>query len=588
MRIKIDEEILTNLKKLIINYFNFGEDIINRAGHINLYVEDLQRALMVSRNAEIAIDKRFFIFDIKGNIIKFEPHLLKIIRSQLGHELFHLFSRSIKGNIFYSGINSYDSKKGSYINDYTGLNEGITQMFTEDVFGYVVSPFSDGYKDYKKITKIMRLCLGTMPFYNSYFYHTDDLRETCNALSGTNFYEKLNKTLTDLYYLKKLSFNKNELYKNLAYKIYNERIKLCYENVIIYLVIPKLKELKSEEAKKSFIKEILKVVSDDKEIAKEIEGLLKKTINLSSLKLAIEKDRIDLFDSQQQDKIKLINFELNNTSISLDEKGDLYYLNNGNYLSIKRDIDLCEYIYSNMYSYYFNSKIDLDNIIEQLKNGTKHPKIIFPKSYDIKKRRIMFSKIKAIALEKHNIIILNNYLECNQDNIKIEYVNKNFNLNDLKKLLNRYELQRKSFFDNISIIDKITKLPITNKNIIIAVRFAYLWLMANNGDFNLAFENKTTYNELINYLISNITVTGNLNYQKIYNYASKNDSNLAKILRIMFRNSTTYEWVFKFINTKNYTKKLNSEKEKSILENNTQYMDNILNETVEEILKRSK
>ena len=112
--------------------------------------------------------------------------------------------------------------------------------------------------------------------------------------------------------------------------------------------------------------------------------------------------------------------------------------------------------------------------------------------------------------------------------------------------------------------------------------------MANNGDFNLAFENKTTYNELINYLISNITVTGNLNYQKIYNYASKNDSNLAKILRIMFRNSTTYEWVFKFINTKNYTKKLNSEKEKSILENNTQYMDNILNETVEEILKRSK
>ena len=213
MRIKIDEEILTNLKKLIINYFNFGEDIINRVGHINLYVEDLQRALMVSRNAEIAIDKRFFILDIKGNIIKFEPHLLKIIRSQLGHELFHLFSRSIKGNIFYSGINSYDSKKGSYINDYTGLNEGITQMFTEDVFGYVVSPFSDGYKDYKKITKIMRLCLGTMPFYNSYFYHTDDLRETCNALSGTNFYEKLNKTLTDLYYLKKLSFNKNELYK---------------------------------------------------------------------------------------------------------------------------------------------------------------------------------------------------------------------------------------------------------------------------------------------------------------------------------------------------------------------------------------
>ena len=64
-------------------------------------------------------------------------------------------------------------------------------MFTEDVFGYTVSPFSDGYKDLKKIAKIMRLCLGNKPFLNSYFLHNDMLKEACDKLSGNDFYKTL-------------------------------------------------------------------------------------------------------------------------------------------------------------------------------------------------------------------------------------------------------------------------------------------------------------------------------------------------------------------------------------------------------------
>ena len=146
-------------------------------------------------------------------------------------------------------------------------------MFTEDVFGYTVSPFSDGYKDLKKIAKIMRLCLGNKPFLNSYFLHNDMLKEACDKLSGNDFYKNLNKALTDLYYLRKSSKNKGESFRQLAIKIYNKRMKACFDNVIINLVLPKL-ELMQENEKKNFIKEILNVVSDDKERQKEVEFLL--------------------------------------------------------------------------------------------------------------------------------------------------------------------------------------------------------------------------------------------------------------------------------------------------------------------------
>lgn len=278
IRIKIDERVLKYIKQRLINHFKFNQILIDRlnSGCQALYVENLTEtsiARMISRKNEIAIDKQFVIFDDKGNVIGFDKNATKLIESQLGHELLHAASREKKDDIGYNGIRSHNEQTKQYINNYTGLNEGITQMFTEDVFGYTVSPFSDGYKDLKKIAKIMRLCLGNKPFLNSYFLHNDMLKEACDKLSGNDFYKDLNKALTDLYYLRKSSKNKGESFKQLAIKIYNKRMKACFANVIINLVLPKL-ELMQENEKKNFIKEILNVVSDDKERQKEVEFLL--------------------------------------------------------------------------------------------------------------------------------------------------------------------------------------------------------------------------------------------------------------------------------------------------------------------------
>ncbi len=590
MRIRIDEQVLNGLKEKIINYFKFDKMIINRVDQYckALYIENLKeknQALMISRANEIAIDKSFLIFDDKENIIKFDDKILKLIRSQLGHELLHMFSRDINEGIDYSGINCYDERKKSYIIDYTGLNEGITQMFVEDIFGYVVSPFSDGYKDYKKIAKIMRLCLGNKPFFNSYFYHNNMLRDECNRLSGNNFFEKIAKTLTDLYYLKETVSKRNNSYNQIAFNIYNKRINSCFANVIINLVLPKLNSLKIEE-KKFFIKAILKVVSDDKEREIEVEGLLTKYINLSSEELSVEKRNIDLFEEKQKQIIKLINFDSKKTSFYLNQNGDIYYMSNQSYIPIKKDIDLCEYIYSSLYSNYFN--FNVDKIINQLKMKKSNPKIIFPSSYGIKKRRIMFSKIKNQALEKHGIIILNNYLECDKEEIKINYVKSNLDFIDLKKLSNRYQLERESFFENCSVIDRITKQKVYNKTIIDGVRFAYLWDKSQSGDKSITFDenNKKLFDELMFCMTKNLEMTGNLNYKDIYNYALKNNLNMIKVLKNLFRNPITYEWVYNFVSTKVKKKKLNVEKEKSMAEINPQYNENIFNLKVDEILKK--
>ena len=591
LRIKINNQILNEIKQKIVNYFLFDQTIVNRVdyNYKDLYIENLlekTNVLMVCRANEIAIDKSFFLFDNKENVVSFDNKVLKLIKSQLGHELLHMFSRKINNNKEYNGINIYDLKNKFYINNYVGLNEGITQMFTEDVFGYVVSPFTDGYKDFKKVAKIMRLCLGNEVFIKSYFYHNNSLREECNRLSGNNCFEHISKSLTDMYYLKKTIPTNSNSYKQVAIKIYNKRIKACFSNVIINLVLPKLNSMNTIEEKKRFIKEILKVVSDDKEREKEIEYLLNKLINVSSENLEFEKRKINSYETKLIQKEKLLNPPSNKSLFSINENGDIYYIKNQNFELIKEDIELCEYLYSSLYSYYF--KFNIDTIINQLKNEKNDPKLIFPSNYGIKRKRIMFSKIKTEALEKHGIVILNNYLECEKNEIKIKYVNNSLEFKDLKELSNRFKLEREKYFDSWTIIDKVTKKKIYNKTIINGVKIAYLWENLYNNDKNLAYNkiNEKIYDDMISHLIKNLELTGNLNYKDIYNYALSNNPKLIRVLKTFFKTPITYEWLYSFVSSKVERTIKNFEKEKSIVEKNSEYIENVLNLKVEQILKK--
>jgi hypothetical protein len=164
----------------------------------------------------------------------------------------------------------------------------------------------------------MRLCLGNQVFRNSYFDHTDDLERATNRLAqSSTFYAELNQALTDLYYFKKTAKKASPSDKSKIITVYNARIKACLGNVIIYLVVPKINSLKTEEEKKKFINQVLSEVSDNREIFAEVQHLLKSELFMSPEELKKEKEKIKLFDSRAQVKAKIIDLA---RSDSLDKE----------------------------------------------------------------------------------------------------------------------------------------------------------------------------------------------------------------------------------------------------------------------------
>lgn len=194
-REKFDKRILESLKDKIQNYLQSKGlktvDFIrqNMDSVENLYVEASDtrklpkmqsRGARPNKPAEIMINKIFIEVDENDKPVNIDKNLRKLIRSQLGHELLHAAAR-FDG---YTGIINNKNNRG--------LNEGLTQMFTEKIFGYVVSQNSDGYKDYKKIAKILDITFGKDVTLDSYFNHTNALGEKCIELSGdNNFYRHL-------------------------------------------------------------------------------------------------------------------------------------------------------------------------------------------------------------------------------------------------------------------------------------------------------------------------------------------------------------------------------------------------------------
>ena len=117
---------------------------------------------IVKKPSEIAIDKGFVLFDENDNPIGIDANVKKLIMTQLTHELIHSGSR-------FDGHSGIKTTKQN-----TGLDEGMTQMFTEKIWGYTLSPNSDSkYKDYKKIAKILDATFGEQVSIDAYFNHSD-------------------------------------------------------------------------------------------------------------------------------------------------------------------------------------------------------------------------------------------------------------------------------------------------------------------------------------------------------------------------------------------------------------------------------
>ena len=208
------------------------------------------RTARPNRPAELMIDKVFAELDENDNPIGIDENVRKLIMTQLTHELIHSGAR-FDG---HTGIRSTDQNRG--------LNEGMTQMFTEKIWGYTVSPNSDNtYKDYKKIAKILDVTFGEDISIDAYFNHSNALENACNGLSQNNrFYSDINKYLTSTYYMKKSNpkvdtvpkDDKDIYYDTIMQPIREKMLDLVYEKVCAEIVIPKLKTMSKDEQRKIF------------------------------------------------------------------------------------------------------------------------------------------------------------------------------------------------------------------------------------------------------------------------------------------------------------------------------------------------
>lgn len=259
-RKKMDDKVLNNLKDKVQNYLirkgiTTADFIRQNMDEVeNLYVENsleqgkskmASRGARNGRSSEIMIDKSFAKLDENDNPIGIDENVKKLIRTQLTHELLHSGAR-YDG---YTGINIADKNRG--------LNEGMTQMITEKIWGYTVSPNADNaYKDYKKIAKILDATFGENVSLDTYFNHTNGLEVECNKLSQNNkFYSNLNRYMTSTYYMnKKVSKdNKDSYFPTLMKPIKEKMINLLYEKVCAEIIVPKLKTLTKDEQRRILV-----------------------------------------------------------------------------------------------------------------------------------------------------------------------------------------------------------------------------------------------------------------------------------------------------------------------------------------------
>jgi len=265
-RKQMDKKFLEQLKDKIQIYlknkgFKNADFIRTNMDEVSgLYVENSiekgearmqSRVARPNRPAELMIDKVFAELDENDNPIGIDKNVKKLIMTQLTHELIHSGARF--GG--HTGIRSTDQNRG--------LNEGMTQMFTEKIWSYTVSPNSDsGYKDYKKIAKILDATFGENISIDAYFNHSNALEIACNGLSQNNrFYSDINKYLTSTYYMNKSNpsidttvpkADKDIYYGTIMKPIREKMLDLVYEKVCAEIVIPKLKTMSKDEQRKIF------------------------------------------------------------------------------------------------------------------------------------------------------------------------------------------------------------------------------------------------------------------------------------------------------------------------------------------------
>ncbi len=601
-RKEMDKKILEQLKDKIQIYLKskglktadfIRENMDKVAGlYVENSIENGKSARMESRGekanrpSEIMIDKGFAILDENDNPIGIDNSVKKLIMTQLTHELLHSGSR-FKDN-------ENDEKEHTGIMGKTdqnrGLNEGMTQMFTEKIWGYTVSPNADSkYKDYKKIAKILDATFGENVSLDAYFNHSTALQETCNGLSQDNkFYSDINKYLTSTYYMNPSKAlkkgNRDTYYSSIMKPIREKMVNLLYEKVCTQIIIPKLKTLPKEE-QETYLYDILNSVKDEPNVLKTLSNAIVKYANMSDKKLqeAINGIDKDLKRTEQEKQFVLDVYNEKNCSelVIISDDGKTIKSSDDPSFVIENE-SLKEKILSQI---YFQEKgISKDDFGNNVKNICENLQQDNDLSFDKKEqtaldRKKVFSAMKVTARE-NGYMILNSLEECESgNNIPLNAVElrkgENIKFQDLKSIYQKFQVDYKDDWTQLYVKDRKTGKEITDPRVVSMAKFASIWSVAAGSKWmsgeeipgiTYAFNESSEriYNKLGELVGKGIAENGTIDTQAIYDEISKDGyKHSEEMIRTLLINQGNMSIVYDFFKMQNDEAKMETRLAKS-------------------------
>ena len=605
-REKMDKQVLEHLKDIIQMY-------LNRKGFKNanfirenldkihaLYVENsiektgirmASRGEMPGRPCEIMIDKSFAIFDENGKPIGIDNSVRKLILTQLTHELLHTAARfKNKDGTTTTGIQKN--------NHYRGLNEGMTQMFTEKIWGYIVSPNADyNYKDFKKIAKILDATFGENVSLDSYFNHSDTLEKRSNELSRNDrFYIELNEYLSSIYYMifyrgieksdKCVKKQDRDVYlKKLINPIKDKMMNLLYEKISAEIIIPKLKMLSTNE-QKQYLYSVLDSLKDDPFVLRNVSRIIVEQMRMNDDELQEHLKKIDNELKKAEIKKKFI-IDLYNVQdvkeiVEISDDGKSIITKTKPRFYIENE-DLREKIFAKLYFVKNEDKKDkfnekVERFFANIKNRNE---FIFGKNSQCEiARKEVFSAMKVLAREK-GYIVLNSLDECESgESIKIQTIeikeNEPVKFENLRTIFERFQMDYKDdSFTEICVKDRITGKEVTDPELEKISKFASIWHQAAgtkwlNGEniygityaFNELAEN--LYYKIGEMIKRSMDDNGSIDTEKIYRELAESSYKHSELmLRQLFLGKGNLKIIYDFYKMQDDEAKLETSQAKS-------------------------
>ncbi len=600
-RKEMDKNVLDQLKDKIQVYLKskglrtadfIRENMDKVAG---LYVENSvengkarmeSRGEKTNRPSEIMIDKGFAILDENDNPINIDNSVKKLIMTQLTHELLHSgarFKDKPEDEKEHTGIMQTNKNRG--------LNEGMTQMFTEKIWGYTVSPNTDSkYKDYKKIAKILDATFGEDVSLDSYFNHSNALQEECNRLSQNDkFYSDINKYLTSTYYMNPKDAlkkeNKDKYYGIIMKPIREKMMELLYEKVCTQIIVPKLKTLSKKE-QQTYLYDVLDSVEDEPNILKKLSNTIVKYANMSDKELQEAKKGIDkdLKRTEQEKQFILDVYNENDCSelVIISDDGKTIRSSDDPSLIIENE-SLKEKILSQI---YFQEKgISKDDFGKNVKKMCKNLQQDNDLSFDTKgqialDRKKVFSAMKVIARE-NDYMILNSVEECESgNNIPLNAIEvkkgESVKFQDLKSIYQKFQVDYKDDdWTQLYVKDRKTGKEITDSRIVSMAKFASIWSVAAGSKWvsgeeipgiTYAFNESSEriYNELGELVGNGMAENGMIDTQAIYDELSKDGyKHSEEMIRTLLINQGNMSIVYDFFKMQNDEAKMETRLAKS-------------------------